>query len=124
MAQGKQAEDTYVLGRSEHETRRLADQGEFHALPLRHFLEDAGVGPEMKVLDVGSGVGDVAIAAAKLVGPSGSVVGVEMNAPLVDTARERARAAGLDNVTFRVADVREPLGQDQEFDALVGRFVL
>jgi SAM-dependent methyltransferase len=78
----------------------------------------------MRVLDVSSGAGDVAIAAARLVGPTGSVVGVDLNAEILGTARERAREAGLINVTFVNGDLREDLPLDGEFDAVVGRFVL
>jgi SAM-dependent methyltransferase len=116
--------DDYVMGRSESETRRLILMGERFALPMRHLLEDAGIAPGMEVLEIGSGAGDVAIAAARLVGPGGRVVGVEMSAPILETARERARAAGLENITFVVGDIREGLELDTDFDALVGRFIL
>ena len=52
----------------------------------------------MKVLDIGSGAGDVAFAAAELVGSDGEVVGVDMNAEILETARARAQDAGLANV--------------------------
>jgi ubiquinone/menaquinone biosynthesis C-methylase UbiE len=112
------------MGRSESETRRLIAMDESFALPTRHLLEDAGLAPGMKVLDVGSGAGSVTMAAACLVGPSGRVVGVETSAPILDTARERARAAGLENIAFVVGDLRDELELDRDFDALVGRFIL
>jgi ubiquinone/menaquinone biosynthesis C-methylase UbiE len=119
-----QRQDDYVMGRSESETKRLMKMGDTFALPMRHLLEDAGVAPGMKVLEIGSGAGDVAMAAARVVGPSGQVVGVEMSPPIVETARERARAAGLENITFVVGDLRDELDLDPDFDALVGRFIL
>jgi SAM-dependent methyltransferase len=77
----------------------------------------------MKILDVGSGAGDVALLAADLVGPDGVVVGADSNAPILDTARKRAQAAGLKNTSFVAADINQ-LALDEYFDAVVGRCVL
>jgi hypothetical protein len=52
MPGGKEGEDGYVLGRSEHEARHQAARGKFFALPLKHFLEDAGLVAGMRVPDV------------------------------------------------------------------------
>ena len=77
----------------------------------------------MRVLDVGSGVGDIAILVARLVGPDGSVVGVDVDGSTLQTARDRAGLLGLQNVTFIQGDVRSAeIGAD--FDAAVGRLVL
>jgi len=115
--------DTYVLGRSESETRRLILQHQIYAPLTRRFFEAAGIGAGMKVLDVGSGAGDVALLAAELVGPSGQVVGIDMNPTILETARSRATSAGWTNVTFLTGDARE-LALDTDFDAVVGRWVL
>lgn len=89
----------------------------------RRLFEDAGILPGMKVLEVGTGAGDVAFIVADLVGRDGTVVGIDTNAELLATARQRADAVGLKNVTFRVGDVASvPLGH--YFDAVVGRCVL
>jgi ubiquinone/menaquinone biosynthesis C-methylase UbiE len=117
------ADETYVLGRSEAETRRLILQGRFQNPFTKRLLEDAGIAPGMKVLDAGSGAGDVALIAAELVGPRGSILGVDMNPAVLGVARERVRKAGLGNVAFVEADLGSPrLGEG--FDAVVGRFVL
>ena len=60
---------TYLMGRSEAETRRLMAQHRLYGPFTRRLLEDAGIEEGMKVLDVGSGAGDVALLAAELVGP-------------------------------------------------------
>jgi SAM-dependent methyltransferase len=117
------AVDTYALGHSEAETRRLILQHQIYGPLTRRLFEAAGIGAGMRVLDVGSGAGDVALLLADLVGPRGRVVGVDMNAAILDTARARVRAAGWRNVTFHAGDVREaPLEPD--FDAIVGRWIL
>src|SRR5262249_42865963 len=116
------ASDTYILGRSSSETRRLILQHQLFAPLTRRFFEAAGMGAGMKVLDLGSGAGDVALLAADLVGASGRVVGVDMNAEILETARSRAASAGWTNITFVAGDARE-IALDADFDAVVGRWI-
>lgn len=115
--------DTYVLGRTERETRRLILQHQIYGPLTRRFFTAAGIGAGMKVLDIGSGAGDVALLLAELVGPSGRVVGVEMNGEILGTARARVEAAGWPNVTFVAGDAMH-LELDRDFDAVAGRWVL
>lgn len=113
----------YLMGRSEAETRRLVSQHRLYGPFTRHLLEDAGIERGMKVLDVGSGAGDVALLAADLIGPTGSVVGVDQDPEVLKTASARAEASGLTNVSFYADDFREGVPGDA-FDAVVGRLVL
>ena len=89
----------------------------------RRSLIAAGVRPGMRILDVGAGFGDVTLLAADLVGPGGSVVGIERQPSAVATAATRAAALGVSNVRFVAGDVRSDL-PDEPFDAAIGRFVL
>src|SRR5689334_23358579 len=111
------------MGRSEAEARRLQLQAGLYDRITRRFLADAGLGPGMTVLDVGSGPGDVAFAAADLVGPTGRVVGVDVNPAILGLAEARARAQQRDNVRFVAGDCRSAL-LPADFDAAIGRFVL
>ena len=77
----------------------------------------------MRVLDVGSGAGDVAFLVAELVGNSGEVIGTDRVAAALVTARARAEALGLRNISFRQGDPTE-MQFEQPFDAVVGRYVL
>ena len=113
----------YLFGYSEEESQHLRKQARLFNRSTHRLLQDAGVGPGMHVLDVGSGLGDVALLAAELVGPSGAVVGIDTNPRSLDTARHRAHAAGLRNVSFRTGDIAS-LELDEAFDALVGRCIL
>jgi SAM-dependent methyltransferase len=113
----------YVLGYSDVEQDRLIRQAMFLAPMTERLFRDAGIGAGQRVLDVGSGIGDVAMIAARLVGPSGEVVGVERNAGSVARARERIAAVGFRHVTFIQADANA-LAIDGPFDAVVGRLVL
>jgi ubiquinone/menaquinone biosynthesis C-methylase UbiE len=115
--------DTYPLGRSAAETERLIRQAQIYGALTRRFFATAGITAGMKVLDVGSGAGDVALLLADLVGPRGAVMGVEMNPTILDTARARVRAAGWTNVTFLEGDVHGA-SLDDDFDAVVGRWIL
>ena len=113
----------YTMGRTQGEEDRLIQQSQLYDAVTRRFLWEAGLGSGMKVLDIGSGPGDVALTAAGLVGEAGSVVGVDVNPAILETARARAQQAGLANVEFVAGDARTlDLGSD--FDALVGRLVL
>lgn len=114
--------DTYVMGRTIGEEQRLQTQADIIARPTRNLFVTAGIGPGMKVLDLGSGAGDVALLAAELVGPTGSVVGVDHNGTILETARRRAAEAGYSNVTFVAGDLRT-IELAVEFDAIVGRCI-
>jgi len=113
----------YLLGHSELELERLKTQARYVEPVTRQFFCEAGVKVGMRVLDVGSGAGDVAFLAADLVGDAGEVIGADHVATAVVRATQRAEAKGLRNVSFRVGDPTE-LEFDRPFDAVVGRYVL
>lgn len=114
---------TYALGRSDEEHQRLQQQAALFRPITERFFRAAGLGTGMRVLDVGSGAGDVAFLLADIVGPTGQVVGVDMDGRALATARARAERLGLTTVAFLEGDARTlDLGRD--FDAAVGRFVL
>ena len=117
------ADATYTMGRSAGETERLIEQALLYERMTLRMLRDAGVEPGMKVLDIGSGAGDVAMAAAQLVGSEGAVVGVDMNPEILETAGARAQQAGHANIEFLAGDALE-LELPRDFDAVIGRLVL
>lgn len=113
----------YALGSTEAEHERLIWQAQRVAPATERLFREAGIGLGMRVLDVGSGVGDVAMLLARLVGPSGEVVGIEREGTSIAKARARVAEARFPNVTFTQCDVAEIPG-GQPFDAAVGRFIL
>jgi ubiquinone/menaquinone biosynthesis C-methylase UbiE len=123
MSEPTATETGYLFGHSDNETHRLQKQARLFNPSTRRMAIEAGIAPGMKVLDVGSGAGDVALLLADLVGPEGRVVGVDRNSALLDTARARVAAAGARNVSFVAADIAQ-VALDQDFDAAVGRCVL
>jgi ubiquinone/menaquinone biosynthesis C-methylase UbiE len=113
----------YLLGSSDAEHDRLIRQAARISPITKNFFLEAGIAPGHRVLDIGSGVGDVAMLAASLVGPSGEVVAVERDARSVAKAVARATEAGYRNISFVECDVSQ-LPDDKPFDAAVGRFIL
>jgi SAM-dependent methyltransferase len=113
----------YVLGSHADEIARLDAQSAAIEQPTGLLFQAAGIGPGMRVLDLGSGVGHVAQLVASLVGPEGSVLGVEQSAEALEVAETRRAQAGLANVRFVQGDVRT-FEAGTEFDAVVGRLIL
>jgi len=116
-------QSSYALGHSDRELKRLAHQAQVFAPFTRQLFEQAGIGPGMRILDVGSGAGDVSFLAAELGGPGGEVVGVDREVAAVEWAVARAQDQGISNVKFLEGDP-VALEFDQQFDAVVGRLVL
>ncbi|HEU0067777.1 MAG TPA: class I SAM-dependent methyltransferase [Nitrospiraceae bacterium] len=114
---------TYALGRSDDEHARLTEQANFLRPLTERLFKKAGIVPGMKVLDVGSGVGDVAFLLAELVGRDGKIVGVDMDGAALEKARKRAEQLKLRNVEFVHGDIRTT-ALSGPFDAAVGRLVL
>ena len=81
---------SYIFGSAESEHERLIRQAARLAPYTERFFREAGLDAGQRVLDIGSGVGDVAMLAARLVGPSGEVVGIERDPHSIARARARA----------------------------------
>jgi SAM-dependent methyltransferase len=113
----------YQLGSDAAELERLDLQGRVLAPATRTILQTAGVRRDMRILDLGSGAGDVAFAAADLAGPAGEVVGIDQSRDAVARAAARAGQRGLPNVRFVAGDIHDP-APDGPFDAITGRLVL
>jgi SAM-dependent methyltransferase len=94
-----------------------------NAFTERLFLS-AGIGPGMRVLDLGCGRGDVSLLAGQLVGASGAVVGVDREGAAIREARSRASELGANHVTFSDAALETIELAPQSFDAIVARRVL
>lgn len=113
----------YVLGHSVQELERLITQSHLFAPFTEHFFHDAGITTGMRVLDFGCGAGDVSLLTARLVGPTGQVVGLDRSPEAVAMARRRARDRDVPNARFVVGEAAA-LADEGPFDAAVGRFVL
>ena len=85
-------------------------------------LDRAELSDGMRVLDIGCGTGASTLAAARLVGPSGHVLGVDISAHFLDRARARAANESAANVTFQLADAQVEPFEPQDRDAAISRF--
>jgi ubiquinone/menaquinone biosynthesis C-methylase UbiE len=113
----------YALGHEADELERLNVQGRALAAPTQALMEAAGLRDGMRILDLGSGAGDMSFVVADIVGDAGEVVGIDRAPEAVAAATARAERLGRANVRFVLRDIHEPV-DDGAFDAVVCRLVL
>jgi ubiquinone/menaquinone biosynthesis C-methylase UbiE len=111
------------MGHDDRERRRLALQGSILNPLTEQLFHRAGISSGMSVLDIGCGVGDVSLIAARLVGRHGNVTSVDIDPAALRTLETRASAEGMTNVECIDADIHgwKP---GRRFDAVVGRHIL
>lgn len=116
--------EDYVLGNSAQEQERLKLQGKFLEKWTEQFFVSAGLEPGMRVLDLGCGMGDVSLLAARLVGTSGHVTAIDRDLVVIEMARKRSideeRGGNIDFIGSELLDFHT----ERSFDAVVGRYVL
>ncbi|WP_293122682.1 methyltransferase domain-containing protein [Microcoleus sp. bin38.metabat.b11b12b14.051] len=80
------------------------DNSDWHLQTARRLVEYGRVGFGQQILDMATGTGHVAIAAAEIVGSQGRVIGVDIATGMLDIARSKAQALSLKNTEFILAD--------------------
>jgi arsenite methyltransferase len=123
-----------TAGRSEKTSSRLVG---YSAAELKAIPGDADLGlgcgnpaalAALKkgetVLDLGSGAGIDCFLAARQVGPSGRVIGVDMTPEMIDRARENARTGGYQNVEFRLGEIENLPAPDGSVDVIISNCVI
>jgi SAM-dependent methyltransferase len=113
----------YFFGHSKIELQRLIAQSDALRPITERLLRNVGLRPGMRVLDLGCGAGDVSMLAAELVGPQGTVIGIDGAAAAIALARERAAHRQFANVAF-FAQAAEAYIDPVPFDFVVGRYVV
>jgi ubiquinone/menaquinone biosynthesis C-methylase UbiE len=108
LAGPKEMKDHVAAGFAAAAEAYDTDGTEFFQPVGQWLVEAAKVPAEAWVLDVGCGKGAVTIPAARAAGPKGHVTGIDLAAPMLACARDRARCAGLANVTFQEGDAEDP----------------
>lgn len=117
------SESTYAMGHDDRERRRLRLQASILNPFTEQLFRRAGISSGMHVLDIGCGVGDVSLLAARLVGRYGSVTSVDIDPPALATLAARAADEGLTNLECIEADIHQ-WKAGRRFDAVVGRHIL
>lgn len=84
----------------------------------------AGLKPGETVLDLGSGAGIDCFLAARRVGPTGRVIGVDMTPEMIDRARANARRGGFSNVEFRLGEIENLPLADSSVDVIISNCVI
>ncbi|GIF76679.1 methyltransferase domain-containing protein [Asanoa siamensis] len=116
---------TYVLGRTDAEYARLREQARIWADATGALLDAVALKPGARCLDVGCGPGETMRTMAARVGPSGQVVGVDVDGDLGRTAVAALSAEGYGNCAFVEGDIASgdpvPAGG---FDLVFGRLIL
>src|SRR5206468_8372770 len=88
----------------------------------RRAMDRAGVARRERAIDVGCGCGDTTIELGRRVGPQGTVVGIDLSAPMLERAATQARAAQLANVRFENADAQTHRFAPGQCDLVFSRF--
>ncbi|MGI3170335.1 class I SAM-dependent methyltransferase [Pseudooceanicola sp. C21-150M6] len=99
-----------------------AELDQLHAEAADLLLARAAPSPGENLLDVGCGAGATTLAAARMVSPGGTVLGLDISAPLVDLANDRIKTAALPNATVQLADVQTDRPGAAPFDKVISRF--
>jgi SAM-dependent methyltransferase len=112
----------YTIAGGLTDAQRLARQAHVMAKATEAFLSQVGLAAGWTCLDVGCGDGQVTIAMARVAGPSGRVVGVDVDAEALELAREAAGRAGV-SAEFVAEDAASPVATDA-FDLAYARLLL
>ncbi len=106
-----------------YRSRRTIREELYRAVTER-MLELASVQNGARVLDGAAGTGEQTLMAARVVGPSGTVLAIDKSASMLSVAIEAAREAGLTNVETRVMDAQNLDVSEDSFDAVICRIAL
>ncbi len=98
-----------------------AHRAAYMAITTATLLDVAGVSEGARILSVGCGTGEEAIAAAVRVGPRGHVVGTDLSSAMIEIAAERATESHVTNVSFQVMDTQHLDFPSASFDAVISR---
>jgi len=105
-------------------TLKTAPQGANLGLGCGNPIALASLKEGETVLDLGSGAGFDCFLAARAVGPSGRVIGVDMTPEMLEKARGNARKGNYENVEFRLGEIENLPAADNSVDAVISNCVI
>lgn len=127
VARSPQSERVFPVGPDS--AKQLGyDADEIDNLPVEVTESFSGVGnplslqelsPGQTVLDIGCGAGLDGILAARRIGPTGTVIGIDMTAEMLDKAKRNAVAAEISNVQFCLGDAEELPVEDETVNVVI-----
>lgn len=118
------ASKEYVLGQSTAAARRLAIQDAQFAEASERLLDEIGLRPDDRVVELGSGPGSFSRRILRRLGEGGVLVGVDFSAGLLEQARQNLKGAGAARFEPVLADVSKPGAWLDGADVVVARTVL
>src|ERR1700744_5397119 len=117
------ATPAYIMGHHQRARRRLALQAPILNPITDHLLHRAGISAGMRILDIGCGVGDVSLLAARIAGRGGRITSLDFDPAALETLKQRAAAEALTNIECVEGNMQDwPTAQ--KFDAVIGRHIL
>lgn len=112
-----------AVGYSEEELKKIPEEANL-GLGCGNPTALAELKPGDIVLDLGSGAGIDCFLAARLVGPTGRVIGVDMTPEMIDRARANASRGGYSNVEFRLGEIENLPVADSSVDVIISNCVI
>ena len=114
----------YILSVGNQGATRLELLDEIYGPYTQQFLKNIGFRPDMRVLDVGCGLGFVTCWLARQVGRYGKVIGVDCSEEQIQIAKENATKQKLHNIEFIVSSIYDLDQLGMDFDLVFCRFIL
>ncbi|MEM1253089.1 MAG: methyltransferase domain-containing protein [Cyanobacteria bacterium P01_H01_bin.21] len=111
--------DTYKQQVLNDFNNRLNYENEFHRRAAARLVQISKLRSGQSVLDVATGTGLAAIAAAQIVGPTGYVLGTDFSIGMLKQAQQKIKTLGLNNIKFEQVDADEQALQESRYDTIL-----